>query len=91
MTKRAHIFVRGCVQGVFFRAHAQEKAQALGLSGWVRNLPDGRVELVAEGEEERIKSFLAWVHVVPSAARVETVQVNWSTPQDERGFQIRYG
>lgn len=89
MIKRAHVVVCGRVQGVFFRAHTQEEARSLGLSGWVRNLSDGRVELVAEGEEERIMALLAWVRVGPPAARVEEVQVDWSAPQDEKGFQIR--
>jgi len=90
MTKRVHVFVSGRVQGVFFRAHTQEKARSLGLSGWVCNLPDARVEIVAEGEEVKIDSFLTWVRVGPSAARVEDVQEDWSTPQGEHGFRIRY-
>ncbi len=90
MTKRVHVLVSGRVQGVFFRAHTQEKARSLGLSGWVRNLPDGRVEIVAEGEEGKIDDFLSWVRVGPSAARVEGVQEDWSTPQGEQGFRIRY-
>lgn len=84
MRKRVHVFVSGRVQGVFFRAHTQEKARTLGLSGWVRNFPDGRVEIVAEGEEGKIDSFLVWVRVGPSAARVEGVQVDWSSPQGDR-------
>jgi acylphosphatase len=90
MTKRVHVFVSGRVQGVYFRAHTQEKAQSLGLSGWVRNLPDGRVEIVAEGEEGKISAFLAWVRVGPLAARVEGVREDWSTPQGEQRFRIRY-
>jgi acylphosphatase len=90
MIKRVHVFASGRVQGVFFRAHTQEKARALGLAGWVRNLPDGRVELVAEGEEANLAALLEWVQVGPSSARVEGVQADWSTPQGEKGFRIRY-
>lgn len=90
MTKRVHLFVSGRVQGVYFRAHTHKKARALALAGWVRNLPDGRVEIVAEGVEENIASFLDWVRLGPPASRVEDVELEWSEPQDERGFRIRY-
>ena len=56
--KRAHIFIKGRVQGVFFRQGTYEKAVELGISGWVRNLPDGRVEAVFEGEEENMQHFI---------------------------------
>ncbi len=90
MIKRVHLFVSGRVQGVYFRAHTQEKARALALAGWVRNLPDGRVEIVAEGGEEKVASFLDWVRLGPPASRVEDVELEWAELQDERGFRIRY-
>lgn len=88
MNRRAHVIVSGRVQGVFFRAHTQERARALGLSGWVRNLPDGRVEIVAEGGEGKISSLLDWVRIGPPGARVEGLQLEWSDPQGESGFRI---
>ncbi len=91
MRKRAHLFISGRVQGVFYRANTQERARRLGLTGWVRNLPDGRVEAVVEGEEERIRELINWCHEGPPGARVEDVEVHW---EDYRGefddFEIRY-
>jgi len=58
--KRVHIFVSGIVQGVFFRHFTSMKAKQLGLTGWVRNLRDGRVEMVCEGNEDAIKEMIAW-------------------------------
>jgi len=89
MEKRAHALISGRVQGVFFRAHTRTKARELGLSGWVHNLPDGRVELVAEGEETKIATLLAWVQMGPPSARVENVQADWSVPQGENEFHIK--
>lgn len=91
MTRRVHILVSGRVQGVFFRANTQEVAQRLGLSGYVRNLPDGRVEVVAEGEEGALRKLLEWCHEGPPLARVERVEVRWENPTGEfSGFHIRY-
>jgi acylphosphatase len=89
MIKRAHIFISGRVQGVFFRAHAQREARSLGLAGWVRNLPDGRVEITAEGEETALASLIDWARVGPSGARVDDLTVKWETPRgEERGFMV---
>ena len=89
--KRAHIFVGGRVQGVYYRATAREVARSLGLSGWVRNLPDGRVEIIAEGEEEKLRKFIDWCWEGPPAARVTSVDVNWEKPEGTfQGFTIRY-
>ncbi len=74
MQKRFHIWVSGKVQGVFFRAHTVEVAERLGLSGWVRNLPDGRVEIVAEGEEIHLRQLLDWCRQGPPRARVDRVE-----------------
>jgi acylphosphatase len=79
MQRRVHLFVSGLVQGVFFRATTTKQAVSLGLTGWVRNLRDGRVEILAEGSTERISEFLAWCKIGPARARVEHLQV-----QDEK-------
>ncbi|MFO0591314.1 MAG: acylphosphatase [Polyangiaceae bacterium] len=75
--KQVQLVVRGRVQGVYFRASTQREARRLGLSGWVRNRPDGFVELLAEGEEDGLKDLIAWANRGPSAARVERVDVRW--------------
>jgi len=75
--KQVQLFVRGRVQGVFFRASAQREAKRLGLTGWVRNRSDGSVEILAEGEEDQLKELIAWSNRGPSAARVERVDVRW--------------
>lgn len=80
---RAVILVTGRVQGVFYRASALEEAQRLGLTGWVRNLPDGGVEAVAEGPREAVEGFVAWCREGPPAARVDDVRVEWSAARDE--------
>lgn len=75
------VLIYGDVQGVFFRAFAAQKAKALGLKGYVRNLPRGdSVEVVAEGERKRLEELITYLNVGPSAARVERVITNWSEP-----------
>ncbi len=86
---RAHVWISGRVQGVFFRAHTKEVAEKLGLTGWVRNLPDGRVEAVFEGEEEAVKEAIEWCKRGPPLARVEKVEVRYEDPTGEfRDFRI---
>ncbi len=75
--KRLQLLIHGRVQGVFFRASARREARQLGLTGWVKNRPDGRVEVLLEGDEERVKEFLTWAHHGPSTARVEQVETKW--------------
>ncbi|MCS7216104.1 MAG: acylphosphatase [Candidatus Bipolaricaulota bacterium] len=88
--KRVHLFVSGRVQGVFFRAHTRDLAQRLGLTGFVRNLPDGRVEVVAEGPEEKLQELVAFCHRGPPLAHVTGVEVRWEEPTGEfRGFSVR--
>ncbi len=80
---RAHVFISGWVQGVFFRANTRRVAKSLGLKGFVRNLPDGRVEAVFEGEEEKVKRAIEWCHKGPPLARVSKVEVYWEEPQGD--------
>jgi len=86
---RARIVVTGMVQGVAYRASAQAEGERLGLAGWVRNLPDGRVEALAEGPRARVESLVAWCWRGPPLARVSDVQVEWTEAQGELvGFRI---
>ena len=73
-----HLLVSGRVQGVSYRAHTRRKAQQLGLVGWVRNLPDGRVEALATGPRDGLRDLVAWGHAGPEHARVTDVQAEWS-------------
>jgi acylphosphatase len=73
---RAHLYVSGIVQGVFFRTNTQDVASSLGLTGWVRNLRDGRVEIVAEGLKDKIEQLIQWCRKGPPSARVDNVEVN---------------
>lgn len=87
---RAHVFISGKVQGVWFRGTTKQIAETLGLSGWVRNLPDGRVEAVFEGSEEDVRKAVEWCHKGPPSARVEKVEVFYEEPENLNGFEIRY-
>jgi len=88
--KRVNVIVSGRVQGVYYRASTQEKAQSLNLSGWVRNLPDGNVEFEAEGSEEDVDALIMWAWSGPAAARVDHVDVRIIDPINDSGFEIRY-
>ena len=89
MTKRAHLFVSGRVQGVFFRVDTQREARSLGLVGGVRNLPDGRVEIVAQGDAEAVRALVEWSHLGPVRAEVASVDINWEETHLIDGFSIR--
>jgi acylphosphatase len=86
---RAHVFVSGTVQGVYFRATTREAAREHGVDGWVRNLEDGRVEAVFEGAEEAVEAMVEFCHRGSEATRVENVAVEHDEPQGEDGFRIR--
>jgi len=90
---RVRVVVSGRVQGVWFRAATQERARALGVAGWVRNLPDGRVEALFEGDREAVERALAFVRRGPPDARVDQVEVERLTPpavDEELGdFRVR--
>ncbi len=91
MNVRAHVFISGKVQGVFFRAHTRDEATKRGVKGWVRNLPDGRVEAVFEGEEDNVRDLINWCREGPPFARVEDVEVNWEDYKGEfETFSIVY-
>jgi len=92
MKVRAHIFVSGRVQGVFFRSETQYEASRRNVAGWVRNTPDGRVEAVFEGEKEDVEELIDFCRRGPPGARVTKVDVQWEDYVGEfRGFRIRYG
>ena len=88
---RVHVWIRGRVQGVGFRAFTARTAQMLGVRGWVRNVGNDQVEAVAEGTREAIAQFLAAVREGPRAAIVEEVQEEWETPEGKfSGFNVRF-
>jgi acylphosphatase len=86
---RAHVVVKGRVQGVFFRSDTRDRARSLGVGGWVANKPDGTVEAVFEGPREQVEALLRWCRRGPAGAYVEDVQVIWEEPRGERGFVVR--
>ena len=88
---RAHVYVSGRVQGVFFRTETQDEATRRGVTGWVRNLPDGRVEAVFEGEKDRVESLIEFCRRGPPGARINDVEVIMENYVGEfQGFRIRY-
>lgn len=84
------ILIHGHVQGVFFRQSAQKKALELGVSGLVRNLKDGSVEVIAEGSSEKIKLLIEWCHSGPTRARVDKVDIHECPLKNYTGFIISY-
>jgi len=88
--KRIHLLISGRVQGVFFRASTKKTADRIGITGFVRNLADGRVEIIAEGDEQALQSFLQWCNRGPRAAHVENINLSTSSHQNEfDNFEIR--
>ena len=89
--KRAHILVYGRVHGVFFRHNTNKIANELGLTGFVRNLGDGSVEIVAEGDEEKLRKLVEFCKKGPFGARVDSVKVEFEKVKNEfSGFNVRY-
>jgi len=80
---RVHMIISGRVQGVFFRANTKSKAQSLNLSGWVKNLSDGSVEVVAEGPHDILADFVRWCHRGPAAATVDGIDIEWELATGE--------
>ncbi|MFN2166265.1 MAG: acylphosphatase [Anaerolineae bacterium] len=88
---RAHVFVSGRVQGVFFRDSTQRHANARGVRGWVRNLPDGRVEAVFEGDEQAVRHMVSWCKQGPPNAYVTDVGVDYEAPDGKfSSFSVRH-
>ena len=85
---RVRVFVDGRVQGVGFRASTAREAMRLGLTGWARNLPDGRVEAAYEGPRDAVEEMLAWTRRGPAAARVTGMTIHDEEPKGERGFSV---
>lgn len=83
MRVRAELKIHGRVQGVFFRQSTQAEAIRLGLTGWVRNLPDGSVEALAEGPADAVRELLAWCRQGPPAAEVSSVDIDWTDATGE--------
>lgn len=86
---RAHVFVSGRVQGVFYRASTRDAARERGVDGWVLNREDGRVEAVFEGPEAAVEELIDWCHTGSPAANVENVDVEFESPRGLDGFEVR--
>lgn len=87
---QAHVLISGRVQGVSFRYYTYHEALRLGLSGWVRNLNDGRVEASFEGAKAAVEQMIAWCQVGPPASSVDKVEVNWGEASGEfQSFGVR--
>ena len=87
---RTRLYISGRVQGVNFRYFTRQEALRLGLAGWVRNLPDGRVEVVAEGEEEQVERLIGWCRGGPPLAVVKGLDIRREPPiGDSKTFTIR--
>jgi acylphosphatase len=89
MSARRRIRVHGRVQGVFFRDSTRRKAQTVGVSGWVRNCPDGTVEAVFEGDDDAVRRMVDWVREGPGHAEVDRVDVVEEQPEGLSGFDVR--
>jgi acylphosphatase len=91
MKTRAHVFISGEVQGVFFRSRIRREAETRNVKGWVRNLSDGRVEAVFEGEETAVKALMEFCKRGPPGATVTGADVKWENHKDEfDNFAIKY-
>jgi acylphosphatase len=88
-SRRTHLWIEGRVQGVWFRESTRLEAEAAGVTGWVRNLPDGRVEAVFEGEPAAVERLVRWVRRGPERAQVTGVELADEPPLGERGFRVR--
>jgi acylphosphatase len=91
MSERLHILIFGGVQGVFFRTGAQSEAKRLGITGWVHNLPDGSVEVMAEGGREPLESLLEWCGHGPAGAAVSEIKSEWLAASGKfNDFRVKY-
>lgn len=88
---KAHIFVSGLVQGVFFRANTVQKARELELKGWVKNLPDGRVEAIFEGEKKNVREMIEWAKRGPANARIDDFEADFEKYTGEfDNFEVKH-
>ena len=93
MKQEAILKIHGNVQGVFYRAHAQERADELGLNGWVRNTADGSVEMCLQGDDDIINDMIDWCYEGPPTSQVDEIQVTrkeLNSEKDLASFEIRY-
>jgi len=90
MIEAIHIIVRGRVQGVWFRAGTKERADELGLFGWVKNQPEGTVEIHVEGEKLLLEKFILWCRKGTPASNVTSLSLNMTSLQNFASFEIRY-
>ncbi len=89
--KRFHIIVKGKVQGVFYRDNTQKKASELGLNGYVKNLPDGTVEIIAEGDEDKLNQLVNFCKTNPGYSNVTIIEIKELKPSNEfNSFEVRY-
>jgi acylphosphatase len=85
---RAHVWISGRVQGVFFRAYAEDEAAFRKVGGWIRNIPSGRVEAVFEGSPASVEAMIEWCHRGSPASDVTGVEVVWEEIRGETGFRV---
>lgn len=91
MKKQINIKVYGLVQGVLFRSNAKEIVDSFGLTGYVKNNWNGNVEIIAEGDEEKLKKIAEWAKKGPSSARVDKIDIKWKKYTGKfLGFEIKY-
>jgi acylphosphatase len=91
MKSKVQVIISGRVQGVWFRANTKNKAEQLGITGWVRNTDDGKVEALFEGKDDHIKEMLEWCKHGPLMAKVTDVKIKQNPDQDEyNSFLIKY-
>ena len=89
--QRVHIIVKGIVQGVFFRENTKNIAKKLGLKGYAKNLSDGTVEVIAEGNKKELEELIEFCKVGPSSARVDDINIEFDNPKNEfKEFQVKY-
>lgn len=88
--KCVHLIVSGRVQGVFFRSNVRNSALELGLKGYTKNLNDGNVEVVAEGDEEQIKELIEFIRKGPGIATVKDVKIQHKEPENFKSFEVRH-
>lgn len=86
--KCVHLIVSGRVQGVFFRDNTKRKARELGLNGYAKNLPDGNVEVVAQGEENKVKELIEFIKKGPGIASVRGIEIKHKEPENFKSFKI---